>query len=131
MGSRKRLERVYSNDPADGGTSELKIDDRAGTQNTRQVESTASAFGEHDDNGKASGTDMEMALLPASSASMPSPNTRGTVNEMDSAKHRSNHDALINEALDNLHPEHLDLYLNIAEAMNKAPYHVLVDTPAP
>merc|ERR1719230_40344 len=37
-----RLERVYSNDPADGGTSELKTDDRAGTQNTSQMEFTSS-----------------------------------------------------------------------------------------
>jgi chloride channel 7 len=67
------------------------------------------------------GVGMEMTLLP-------SPATRGTVSEMDHAKHRSNHDGLIDEALANLEPAQEDLYLNIAEAMNRAPYHVLTDT---
>lgn len=104
-----RLERVKSGHIPGAGEVRTEIVDR-----TRTLDSS-------DQCATTGGTAMEMTLLP-------SPATRVTVSEMDHAKHRSNHDGLIDEALANLEPAQEDLYLNIAEAMNRAPYHVLADT---
>ena len=60
------------------------------------------------------------------------PATRETISKLQEAKHRSNHDKLVEDALESLTPEDLDpsVFVNIQEAMNRAPYHVMEATPA-
>ena len=60
------------------------------------------------------------------------PATRETISKLQEAKHRSNHDKLVEDALESLTAEDLDpsVFVNIQEAMNRAPYHVMEATPA-
>ena len=116
--------------PAGGGGGGLAEEDGSGAMAVRtksfQMSDMAMDAGGADAGAGAGGGAgaIEMSPVP------PSPATRGTISDMNHAKHRSNHDELINDALRELTSDDLDMYMNIAEVMNKAPYHVLEETPA-
>lgn len=143
LGVLLRRKRWYARNEQEGTLERVKsrgVSFVSGTSSAASVDRTKSAASTgynavdqmENGGGAAAGggaTAMEDGLAMEMS-SMASPATRGTINDMQSAKHRSNHNDLVDEALQELTEDDLDMYVNIAEAMNCAPYHVLSDTPA-